>query len=207
MMTLPKFTDPTPSVSALWTEQARLKNQANKLIKETNIFEIFAKYGDVSPISGSYEYNLMVYPDLDIGVVESSVSKHDFASLVNELAGNKYVRKIATADCVNFKPIHLARRPKGYWVGLEIPFEGDKWGIDCWLQQPDWASDDELKYADRLLTLDQSALDAILLVKYDLIRREIYGKTVFSGDIYDAVLDTGARTVTEFNKLHGLVSQ
>lgn len=206
MMTLPNFTGPSPSRDMLWQEQARLKNQANKLIDNTNILDLFAKYGKLSPIGGSYEYNLMVYPDLDIGVVAPIVTKNDFASLVSELAANEYVRKIGTADTVNFEPMHPGRRPKGYWIGLEVPFEEDKWGIDCWIQQPDWVSDSEDTYANRLLKLEQSGLDAILLIKYDLIRRGVYGKAVFSGDVYDAVLDGNVRTVTEFNKLHAIVN-
>lgn len=206
MMTLPKFTDPNPRISNLWDEQTRLKSQANKVINETKIFEIFAKYGELSAIGGSFEYNLMVYPDLDIGVVTFSVKKVDFARLVGELIANENVRKVCTADTVNFAPVHLGRRPKGYWIGLEVPFEGDRWGIDCWLQQSDWASDSDDAYAGRLLTLEQSGLDTILLVKYDLIRRGIYGQTLFSGDVYDAVLDEGVRTVTEFNELHGIAT-
>jgi hypothetical protein len=69
----------------------------------------------------------MVYPDLDIGVVAPSVTKDEFASLVGELTANKYIRKIGTADTVNFEPVHPGRRPKGYWIGLEVTFEEDKW--------------------------------------------------------------------------------
>ena len=206
MMTLPHFTDPIPSINNLWQEQARLKNQANKLINKTNILGLFAKYGELSSIGGSYEYNLMVYPDLDIGVVAPSVKKDDFASLVGELTASEYVRKIGTADTVNFEPVHPGRRPKGYWIGLEVPFEEDRWGIDCWVQQPEWVSDSEDTYAGRLLVLEQPGQDAILLIKYDLIRRGVYGKTVFSVDVYDAVLNEDVRTVTEFNKLHGIAN-
>lgn len=206
MMTLPQFSNPSPRVSDLWDEQSRLKKQASRLIKETSIFDVFSKYGELSSIGGSFEYNLMVYPDLDIGVVAPTVTKNDFASLVGELAANEYVRKIGTADTVNFEPVHPGRRPKGYWIGLEVPFEEDKWGIDCWIQQPDWVLDGEDTYANRLLTLEQSGLDAVLLIKYELIRRGVYGKVVFSGDVYDAVLDEGVRTVTEFDKLHGIVN-
>ena len=205
-MTLPQFSDPNPSISYLWDEQARLKHQANKLINKTNILDIFAKYGELSSIGGSFEYDLMVYPDLDIGVVAPYVSKDDFASLVSELTVNKYVRKVGTADGVNFKPIHAGRRPKGYWIGLEIPFEEDRWGIDCWVQQPDWVSDKDDNYAERLLVLEQPGKDAVLIIKYDLIRRDLYGKTIFSGDVYDAVLNEGVRTLSEFEKLQMLLS-
>ncbi len=200
MMTLPQFTKPNPNLRELWEEQDRLKKQADKLIKETGIFKTFSRYGTLSAIGGSYEYNLMVYPDLDIGLVSEGVDKQTFSRLVGELTASEYVRKIGTADGVNFAAVHKGR-PKGYWVGLELPFEGDRWGIDCWVQEPKWVSGNVEKYTERLSSLDQTGRDAILLIKYDLIRRGLYGKTVFSGDVYDAVLDKGVRTVADFKQI------
>ncbi len=188
MMTLPQFTNPNPTLNELWVEQSRLQAQADKLIKATGIFETFSKYGTLSVIGGSYAYNLMVYPDLDISVSSKNIDKQTFGNLVGELMANRYVRKIGSADRVNFAAVHKGR-PKGYWVGLELPFEDDRWGIDCWLQQP----------AERLSSLERSGRDAILLIKYDSIRRSLYGKTIFSGDVYDAVLDNGVRSLSEFN--------
>ena len=203
-MTLPHFQDPNPSIEKLWEEQYRLKRQADKLIKETGIMEIFSKYGTLSAIGGSYTYDLMVYPDLDIDLISETINKPVFGSLVGELATNRHIRKISTADTVNFTPIHKGLRPKGYWIGIEVPFENDRWGIDCWLQQPDWISGSTDSYADKLKSLEQSGRDAILQIKYDLIRRELYGKKILSNDVYDAVLNNGVRSVATFNEHAGL---
>lgn len=199
MMTLPKFTNPDPDIGELRKEQGRLKSQADKLLRETAIFELFSKYGELSAIGGSYQYDLMVYPDLDVGLLSPDVDKRLFAELVSDIVASQYVRKIATADCVNFAPVHKGR-PKGYWIGLEIPFENDRWGLDCWLQQPAWTTDGTDTYAERLGTLEQTGRDAILLIKYDLIRRGLYGRTVFSDNVYDAVLDGNVRSITEFDQ-------
>jgi len=198
-MQLPVFTDPDPSKAWLRREQDRLHAQADKMLTSTRVMEIFAKHGQLSPIEGSYQYGLMMYPDLDIGLSANVITKQDFADLLGDLAAHSAVRGIATADTINFNlSKHL--RPKGYWIGVDIPFENDRWGIDCWLQQPDWGSDQEGEYAERLATLDQPGKDAILAIKYRLIRNGTYGKRYLSGDVYDAVLDRGVRSIEEFEK-------
>lgn len=197
MMRLPTFTDPNPSVEWLRNEQVRLRTQADKMLAETKILDVFAKYGRLSPIGGSYLYGLMVYPDLDIGLLADTVTKQDFANLLKDLAAHDAVRRLSTADTINF---NLSKRPapKGYWIGVEIPFENDRWGIDCWLQQPDWGTDQKDDYADRLVNLDQAAKDAVLAIKYELIRNGTYGKQYLSSDVYDAVLNRGVRTKEDF---------
>jgi hypothetical protein len=197
MMILPKFTDPNPSVEWLRKEQDRLHSQADKMIATTHIMDVFAKYGKLSAIGGSYQYGLMIYPDLNIGLVADIVTKKCFAMLVAGLASNPQVRGIQTADTINF---NLSRhpRPKGYWVGLDIPSEGDRWGIDCWFQQPDWVESQEDEYTERLSVIDQAARDAILAIKYNLIFKGEYGKKYLSYDVYDAILDRGVRSLQDF---------
>lgn len=200
MMRLPTFTDPNPSTKWLRSEQARLRTQADKMLAETKIMDVFAKYGHLSPIEGSYLYELMMYPDLDIGLIADDVTKQDFANLLKDLAAHPFVRGLSTADTINF---NLAKRPmpKGYWIGVDIPFENDRWGIDCWLQQPDWGTDQTDDYADRLANLDQAAKDAVLAIKYELIRNGTYGKQYLSNNVYDAVLEHGVRSVEDFERM------
>jgi hypothetical protein len=201
MMRLPTYTDPNPSVEWLRKEQARLRTQADKMLATTKIMDVFAKHGRLSPIGGSYKYELMMFPDLDIELLADTVTKKDFASLLADLAANPAIKGISATDTINFK---LAKQPypKGYWIGVDIPFENDRWGIDCWLQQPDWGTDQkEGEYAERLMNLDQSGRDAVLAIKYHLIRKGTYGKRYQSGDVYNAVLEHGIRSVEDFEKL------
>jgi hypothetical protein len=90
MMTLPTFTDLRPSAAALRAEQLRLQQQADKMLEKTKIMQVFAKHGTVSPIGGSYAYGLMVYPDLDFGLIANQVTKEAFASLLSDLARHRY---------------------------------------------------------------------------------------------------------------------
>ena len=60
MMTLPTFTNPNITTDELLAEQTRLHTQADKLLANTGLADIFERYGTVSPIEGSYGYGLMV---------------------------------------------------------------------------------------------------------------------------------------------------
>lgn len=122
MMTLPKFSNPTISVDEQLTEQRRLHKQADKMLSVTKLLNVLGIFGTLHPIGGSYEYGLMVYPDLDLELVVPELDKKFFSEIVSKIVACDFVRKVSTADTVNFKPIHSGR-PKGYWLGIEIPFD------------------------------------------------------------------------------------
>ena len=199
MMTLPKFTDPDPGMDELRAEAQRLHDQADKMLDRTGLLNMLAKYGEILPVSGSYAYGLMVYPDIDLGILLNKVTKDSFSELVKETVLSKWVRKVSTADAVNFESVHTGR-PKGYWLGLEIPFEGDRWGVDCWVQQKDWAPTTPDPYIGSLQRLGPMQKEAILSIKYELIRQETYGKKYFSNDVYDSVLNDNVLSAEEFLK-------
>jgi|GEM_PF-693871 len=204
-MVLPKFDDPNPTAEYLRQEQSRLKIQADKMMAQTKIMDVFSRHGKLLEIGGSYKYNLMVYPDLDIEFIPNKVDKASVASLLADIAKQDEVRGVQYADRANF-PSQTPGRPIGYWIGTEIPFEGDSWGIDCWLQENSqgiFIND----YSKRLTELDQQTIDAILSIKYHLIYKGLYGKKFLSAQVYDAVLDDGIRTTEQFlNKMRSTLS-
>ena len=197
MMTLPKFTNSNPSILELSNEQQRLQIQADKMLEQTELLVALVKFGELLPISGSYSYGLMVYPDIDLEVLCETINKVLFADIVAELVKNKWVRKVSTADNVNFESQHSGR-PKGYWLGLEIPFENDRWGIDCWFQEKDSTDVKSDPYIIALSHISQEKRDAVLSIKYHLIYNGLYGKSYFSNDVYDAVLKNDITTWEEF---------
>lgn len=197
-MTLPAFSDASPTREWLINEQKRLHIQADKMMSTTKVMSVLVKYGQFSGIGGSYLYNTMIYPDLDVGIVTDTVTRRTVADLLSELTLNEYVRGIRTADTVNFNISKHPTKPRGYWIGIDIPFENDRWGIDCWLQQPDWQTDKEDVYTKKLANVDEEKKVAILSIKYSLIYRGLYGNHFLSGDVYDAVLDKGVKTIDEF---------
>ncbi len=198
----------TRSIKDLRSEQYRLQKQADKLLSQIDLKDIFSKYGKVSEIGGSYSYGLMVYPDIDIEIINNIVTKDNASKLLKDIASKSYVRKVSFVDNVNHVST-VKGRPKGYWFGIEIPFEKDKWGIDCWIQQPDWIDESignpniiDSTYINRLKTLPQESKDIILLIKYELIIRKLYGSKFNSINVYDAVLKDNVKTIDQFLTLY-----
>lgn len=201
-MSLPDFGGREPSVAELRAEAERLRRQGQKLLDETGLLATFEKYGQVPGIGGSFRYNLMVYPDLDTGIVADHVDRTVVGNLLSDLMTIPALRRVSMSDNVAFiSPTNPHAKPKGYWIGLEAPFEGERWGIDCWFQERSWLrpEDSHDNYAEKLEVLDQAGRDAILLLKYQLIQRGEYGGKYTSGDVYDAVLH-GARSLAEFER-------
>lgn len=197
MMSLPVFTEPYPTKEWLFDEQLRLQRQADKMMSSTGIMDLLSVYGEFSGIEGSYKYSTMIYPDLDVGVVSDAADKDWFSKMLADIASQKYVRRISGVDTTDFETLRH-NRPKGYWLGIEIPFEGDRWGIDCWLQRPEWVEGSGQDYTNILKGINEEQRYAILAIKYDLIRLGKYGKDYLSVDVYDAVLESKARTVEQF---------
>ncbi len=127
MMTLPTLTEQNPSVAWLRQNQRRLQRQADKMLRASGLLAVFPRYGRVD-LGGSYAYDLMVFPDLDFGIVAHSPPKRAAAELVGEVCALDSVHKVAFADMLQFEPGH---RVKGYWLGIEIPLEGDRLGSRC----------------------------------------------------------------------------
>lgn len=200
-MHLPKFENKNITSEELAAEATRLPRQADKMLATTGVTDIFAKYGEVQPIGGSYSYGLMVYPDLDLDLIADGVSKEDLAKLTSEIVGASFVRKVSVVDNVDFSGSRPGM-PKGYWIGIEIPFENDRWGIDLWFKTKDWADDFDSthdNYKKQLEKLTTKQKEEILLIKYHLIRLGIYTKAGFmSTDVYDAVLNGSNSFFTEY---------
>ena len=189
MMHLPKFDNANITNEELAAEQSRLQRQADALLAATHLKSTLADYGTVSPIEGSYQYGLMVYPDLDLQVITSQqLSKETFAKLVSEVAAMDFVRSFSVSDLVHFSPLQK-NRPRGYWLGSNIPFDGDTWGIDIWLQTAEQATGDSKAYQQKLAHITPKQTAAILQIKYHLIRNNLYGTRYSSVDVYDTVLD------------------
>ena len=205
MMTLPQLDDTNISAEGLLAEQLRLHDQADKMLKVTGISKIFARHGKVLPIGGSYDYGLMVYPDLDMDVISGNVTKQEYVALVSDVLSSEYVRKVSTVNNVDFTGKRPGM-PKGYWLGIEIPFEGEKWGIDVWLQKHEWAkkfAEEQVNYKTKLSNISQEQKSAILSIKYHLIRMGVYGKNNYmSFNVYDAVLENEILTIEDFLKLN-----
>lgn len=175
--------------------QQRLHEEASKLLTDLKLKVLLNRYGQLI-IEGSYAYELMHKPDIDLRVVTNNPSRNTIAELTKQLYGSERVLSILTMDMYQMKPKDPPK-PKGYYIGLKALFDGAHWNVDIWLvEKPDagytpYASLEEIK---KLSTQDK---DRILLLKAQL---DESGFDYNSSRVYRAVLESNIATVQDFEK-------
>ena len=160
----------------------KVKADAEMILKMTNLVEVLSEFGEVK-IGGSYKYDLMWGPDIDIVVICMDPRKMSVAAL-NKIIELRLFQKYEYGDFVKFKREH---RPESYIVNMILPFEGKKWEVEAWFFKDYPESQKEM---DELISnnLNEENRRSILEMKR---KREETGMTKYNIDsttIYKMVL-------------------
>jgi hypothetical protein len=174
-----------------------IKEEANKLLENTNLNALLAQFGKVE-LGGSYGYALMVDRDLDFGVAVKSVTPEIRAEIASLFASQPWAYSVKITDRINFEPLSNLRAPRGLFLGLTIPFPKERWNIDIWFIVEDKIPQDEM--SQLIAKASQEQKDIILQIKYDLMRNGRKQKGLTSAEVYKAVLEHGVYSTEEFLK-------
>jgi len=182
-------------------QKQRALHAEGTLLLQTILLPLLSKYGTTT-VGGSYSYQLLYHPDIDIDVVSEQVSKELFVELCHELLQLDQVSKIKAADRVAFRHTHIGIRPTGFWISPTIHFGDSIWTVDIWLQKPEWHTGKTNRFAAELATLDEITRIKILTLKQELIAQSIYGvgNEFESVDVYEGVLHGFVTTVAELRQ-------
>lgn len=115
-----------------------LHNKATELLKEKKLHKLMSKYGEVI-YTGSFDLDLMVWPDIDIQlVIDNNKSKLDqMLELGRELLHDSEIKHI---KLINFTKTKKSGMPRGMFLGMKIKQQESpiSWKIDIWsLEDPD----------------------------------------------------------------------
>jgi hypothetical protein len=171
----------------------KIKSTAQKLLDETNLIQILSKYGQVM-IGGSFKYDLMWGPDIDIVVLCDDTRKASLSAL-EELLDLRLFQKYEYGDFVKFS---RDGRPRSYIMPLILPFDGQKWEVEVWFFEDYPSSQLEI---DNLVT-DNITDDLKRIILSMKKQREELCETkhkISSTDIYKKVLLDG---VTDYSQLY-----
>ena len=160
------------------------KEEAEDLLKYGDVLNILLKYGKVIP-SGSYRYDLMWGPDIDLVVIADNPEEIAYRALKDFIEKRKF-QKYQFGDFIRFP---FKNRPQGMIVVLVHEFKGRRWEIEIWFQKS--LSEDD-KYFNKLLSkISKEQRETILKLKH---QREIDGLSKYqldSATIYRKVLEKG----------------
>jgi hypothetical protein len=173
------------------------KERADGLLAESKLVDLLERHGEVH-FSGSYAYDVMMSPDVDIHLVLPAFTREHAARVLLSLVEQGWWATITFADRVDerFRPPTLQGVPRGYYVGLETDLDGARWKVDVWLL-------DETKYrGDVWRPIMESISDeqrqAILELK---VARGDERVSAAGVEIYEAVINGGVRTVAQLDRL------
>lgn len=169
----------------------KTKLEAEDLLKYGGVIKVLSKYGKVV-ITGSYKYDLMYGPDIDLVVLTDKPEENSFLAFLEFLKQRKF-QKYQLGDFLKFP---RKDRPKDIIVVLIHEYKGRKWEIEIWFKKS--LSSDDL-YSERLISkATEKQRETILELKH---QREVSGvlkHQLDSARIYKGVLSEGKTKLKEF---------
>lgn len=187
------------SKADLLNESKRIKSQADKLLQESKVTDIFVEYGDVT-IEGSYALDVMLRPDLDIFIVSQTHDWNKILDIHQKIMSLKYFREIGFINWMDFEDKNLVSL-KGYYFQPKVPIDDQLWKLDIWCITPDQYKGSSLTtHFKELLGDDEGKKSIILEIKQAMREGRKYIKGVDGKLIYQAVLENGIKTIDEFKQ-------
>lgn len=179
----------------LLKQQEALQKEARAVLDILQLEVMFRRYGSVS-IGGSVTLGLMTWRDIDMGIEVARLPSREqiieVADHILSVPGIKGVNIMDNTDLLN--PHH----PKGIYFGLRYLNEDKKlWKFDIWFITPDIDNGrSHQQWVAENLTPEFKL--AILAIKNAIHDNPKYKKTVFSIDVYDAVIKHGITDLEGF---------
>lgn len=163
------------------TKSKNTKQSADEILSATNLLSILSKFGNAE-IIGSYKYDLMYGPDLDIIVETDNPKISSFNALV-KLIQSELFAKYEYGDFAKFPRID---RPHGYIIVLKIDLEGVRWEIEIWFLDKKERPQNDLDLL--LMNLTENQKNEILKLKHEREKCGIDKNNLSSMEIYKKVL-------------------
>lgn len=183
----------------LLRRQRELQREAGGVIRDLDLLSLLSPLGHVEHI-GSSASGLMVWRDIDLGVRCRDLSLgRVWETMVPILTDPRVVALVYRNETGDRSPSGLPADQGYYFVLRYETAAGHEWKIDLSL----WLSDEprnQLRHIEELgRRLSDETRLAILWIKDVWHTLPVYPYEVGGTDVYDAVLEHGVRTPTEFD--------
>lgn len=169
----------------------KTKKEADELLKYGNVIKVLSKYGIVV-VTGSYKYDLMYGPDIDLTVLSDDPEKTSYQAFLDFIKQRKF-QKYQLGD---FKKFPLKNRPKDIIVVLIHEYKGRRWEIEIWFKKSLSESD---KYFGKLISCaTEKQRQIILELKQQRDVTGISKHQLDSATIYKGVVCEGKVNIKDF---------
>ncbi len=171
----------------------RIRRSAVKLLDQTSLLTRLSAYGTVEA-TGSYEYDLMIEPDIDLIVRSESVRASAVGACREFLAKTEFSR-VEFGDFISFP---RPNRPVGCILVLRLPVRGVLWEIEIWFVEPSYDANSSLK--EELAGISEQQRESILRIKQERAANGINKHQLSSTDIYEGVIRKNLSSLSQFTK-------
>ena len=172
----------------------KTKKEADELLTLGKVKDVLSKYGEVV-ITGSYKYNLMYGPDIDLVVLTEDPDESAEKALF-EFVQNRNFQKYQFGD---FNKFPRENRPRSYIVVLIHEYEGRRWEIEIWFGKEKLQGDVDEELDNLLMNVTDKQKEKILQLKH---QRKTSNKTkhhLDSPTIYRGVLQENKVGIDQFD--------
>jgi len=174
-----------------------LRSNANNFLEKKSFHCLLSKYGEVV-YTGSYETDLMVWPDIDIQlIIPPEHSKLDqIMRLSHDLLNDSDVQNI---KLINFYLTKKPGMPDGIYLGAKIKDRDSNisWKIDIWALEPE-SLKENIKFTKNIKNkLTPELKELIIKWKYELMGDDDRVPQFGSYYLYKAILDENLRNKEE----------
>lgn len=182
---------------ALFQTDVALREEGRDILEGRGLRALIEEYAPVH-VMGSHRLELMVWRDLDLAMDAPDITVAQFFDLGNRITELLSPWKMFFTDN---RTHDGGRDPKGLYWGIRLgDLRSGAWKIDLWAFSSEDCAD-KIHHRDALMNrLIPENRAPILQIKTDIWNHPQYRDTVTSQDVYDAVLDHGVQTTTDFWK-------
>jgi hypothetical protein len=180
----------------LEARQVWLQGQARTLMTDQSLIEILSNAG-TPQVVGSFELDLIVWPDLDIEIITPDPPETAAVlRVVQILIDNANFSRMTISDT---RAATKPEVPRGMYVGPDVVHGELTWQLDLWfLSQKQMERRKHLTDTFRAL-LTPANRRTILELKQYAAASDKYHRGVSSVDLYSAVLEHNVTTLDEFH--------
>ncbi len=192
--------------STLLENQTNLQTEAKQVIEQLNLESLLSPLGEVHFV-GSYFLGLMSWKDIDIQVLNPDIGANKFWSFCKLISEQPGFVDLTIQDTSDTKTDLVA----GKYIGIHFSTNKDKdpwdlvrnkketWKIDIWFTKPSF-NKTILDNQQMLTKLTPENKLIILEIKDQIAHFPTYRKSIYSVDIYQAVLDNQVTDLESFKE-------
>ncbi len=173
------------SIEEANARQANLQDTAQDILDYYHIEELIVPLGEVHKV-GSFQYGLMVRPDIDFQVYTPNPSIEPLLKIANNVMLSDGVGKVSLHN--QYAWPQNASVTKSMYLGIKPVWNNNFWQIDIHVMKPEDHVDQDNFYLGWEKELTQEQKDTILLLKTILNDNGRYPDEFSSVDVYKAVL-------------------